>query len=450
MKLFCRIGVLWFLTTLTLLSQQPPDRNNTVTTIVSEVSRENLKTIVQKLVSFETRHTLSDTVSETRGIGAARRWIKSEFERYAKQSNGRLKVEFQEGIANVGNRVPRPTRICNVVATLQPRSGAVDSDRLFLVTGHYDTRAGNPMDTVSAAPGANDDGSGIALVLELARVLSKHEFEATIVFIAFAGEEQGLLGANQWSEMARQARLRVQGVLNNDMVGNTISGDGTVESSYVRLYSEALSPLDTGSTLRMRNTLGQENDGPSRTLARYVQEVGERYVPGFGIKMIYRRDRFLRGGDHSPFHDRGFAAVRIVDVKENYDHQHQNTRTEDGKRYGDLVDFMDFNYLARNARVNIAVLASLALAPAGPAGVGVMTTQLAYDTKLRWNKNRESDLAGYFVRYRETSAAQWHGGMFTTDTTATLKLSKDDFLFGVQAVDKEGNASLISLPVPVR
>jgi hypothetical protein len=450
MKLICSIVAMSSLTALTVLCQQPSENNKTVAAIVSELSKENLKAIVEKLVSFETRHTLSDTTSETRGIGAARRWIKSEFERYEKQSNGRLNVEFQEGLAAAGNRVPRPIKIVNVVATLQPRSGAIDSDRLFLVTAHYDTRAGNPMDTVSAAPGANDDGSGVALVLELARVMSKHEFDATIVFVAFPGEEQGLLGANQWSEMARQKRLRVQGVLNNDMVGNVVSGDGTVESTYVRLYSEALSPVDTGSTLRIRNTLGQENDGPSRTLARYVQEIGERYVPGFGVRMIYRRDRFLRGGDHSLFHDRGFAAVRIVDVKENYDHQHQNIRMENGKRYGDLVDFVDFNYLAKNARVNAAALASLALAPASPAGVGVVTTQLAYDTQLRWSRNRESDIAGYYVRYRETSTAQWQGKVFTTDTTATLKLSKDDYLFGVQAVDKEGNASLIALPVPVR
>ena len=435
---------------LSASAQQPPEKNPTVEKIVSEISQANMKMIDQKLVSFGTRHTLSDTLSEIRGIGAARRWIKSEFEKYAKQSNGRMNVEFQEGMPPTGGRVTKPTNVVNVVATLQPRSSGPGSERIFLISGHYDSRASGANDTESDAPGANDDGSGTAVVLELARVFSKYEFDATIVFAAFAGEEQGLLGATQWAEMAKQNGLRLVGVLNNDMVGNTTSGDGSTENKFVRLYAEALSPLDTGASLRSRNLLGTENDGRTRTLARYVKEIGERYVPGHEVKIIYRRDRFLRGGDQSPFHDRGFAAVRIVDAKENYDHQHQNIRKEDSKQYGDLQEFMDFEYLRENAQIDAAALASLGLAPAVPQRVGVVTSGLAYETRLRWNKNQESDLAGYLVRYRETTSPLWEGKIFTPDTTIDLKFSKDDYLFGVQAVDKEGNASLVSLPVPVR
>jgi Zn-dependent M28 family amino/carboxypeptidase len=435
---------------LSASAQQPPDKNLTVEKIVSEISQSNMKMTDQKLVSFGTRHTLSDTLSETRGIGAARRWIKSEFEKYAKQSNGRMTVEFQEGMPPTGGRVTKPTKVVNVVSTLHPRSSGPGSDRIFLISGHYDSRASGANDTESDAPGANDDGSGTTVVLELARVFSKYEFDATIVFAAFAGEEQGLLGATQWAEMAKQKGLRVDGVLNNDMVGNTTSGDGSIEDKYVRLYAEALSPLDTGATLRSRNMLGLENDGPTRTLARYIKEIGERYVPGHEVKVIYRRDRFLRGGDQSPFHDRGYAAIRLVDAKENYDHQHQNIRKEGDKHFGDLQEFMDFEYLQKNAQIDAAALSSLALAPAAPQRVGVVTSGLAYDTRLRWNKNQESDLAGYFVRYRETTSPLWEGKIFTADTTIDLKFSKDDYLFGVQAVDKDGNASLVTLPVPVR
>lgn len=435
---------------LPAFAQKPPDKSKTVAKIVSDISKASVMTYDKKLVSFGTRHTLSDTISETRGIGAARRWIKSEFEKDAAQSNGRMTVEFQEGMSPTAPRSPQPTKVVNVVAILRPMTPGPGSDRMFVVSGHYDSRASNASDDTSDAPGANDDGSGTTAVLELARVFSKYDFRATVVFIAFAGEEQGLYGSNQWAQMATAKGLPVEGVLNNDMIGNTVSGDGSVESKYVRLYAEALNPLDTGAVLRRKDFLGMENDGPSRTLARYIQEIGERFVPGHGIKLIYRRDRFLRGGDQSPFHDRGFAAIRLVDAKENYDHQHQNISKENGKPYGDLPEFVNYDYLTKNARVDAAALASLALAPQAPKNAGIVVSQLAYDTRLRWDKNKESDLAGYYVRYRETSAPQWQGRIFTADTTIDVKMSKDDYLFGVQAVDKQGNASLVSLPVPVR
>lgn len=431
-------------------SQQPPRKNPMVEKILKEISAKNIKTTVEKLVTFGTRHTLSDTVSETAGIGAARRWIKSEFERYAKGSGGRMSVEFHETTIPASARVPHPTNIVNVVATLRPESSDhATPDRILVVGGHYDSRASNPLDSVGIAPGANDDGSGTALTLELARVLSKYKFDATVAFIAFVGEEQGLLGATAWAEMAKKNKWNIEAVFNNDIVGSSIGGDGTKENKYVRLFSESFSPLDTGSVFRQRVSLGLENDGGSRSLARYIKELAESYNPKFGVHLVYRLDRFLRGGDHRPFHERGFRAVRFSVAKENYDWQHQNVRTENGKEFGDLPKFMDFDYCANVVRANAAGLATLAGAPAPPANVGLMTTELGYNTVLRWNKNKESDVSGYYVSYRETSSPVWQKKTFTTDTTMTLKISKDEFLFGIQAVDKEGNASLVTIPRPV-
>lgn len=428
---------------------QPATKNESVAKIVTEISASSIRTTVEKLASFGTRHSLSDTVSQTRGIGAARRWIKSQFDSYAKAGGGKMTVEFHESLVPASTRVPTPSMIVNVVAMLRPRTRNLQ-DRVIVVGGHYDSRASDPMDRASDAPGANDDGSGTALVLELARVFSRHDFDATLVFVAFAGEEQGLLGATHWAGMAKNNGWNVEAMLNNDIVGSVDGGDGSVEKGYVRVFSEAYSPLDTGGVFRMRNTLGLENDGASRTLARYVNETAQRYVPGFGVRMVYRRDRFLRGGDHSPFHERGFAAVRFSVAKENYDWQHQNVRAENGRKYGDLPEFMDFEYCANVARVNGAAAASLAWAPAPPRNVGVLTSQLEYQTTLRWNKNTEQDLAGYYVRSRETSSPVWQQSVFTADTSTTLKVLKDDYLFGVQAVDREGNASLVVTPRPVR
>lgn len=424
-------------------------KNPLIEKIISEVASSNIRSIVEKLSSFGTRHTLSDTISESRGIGAARRWIKSEFERYAKASDGRMSVEFHETIVPQQRRILQPTKVVNVVAQLNPKKGE-PSKRIIVVGGHFDSRASDVMDVLSDAPGANDDGSGTAVTMELARVLSRYTFDATIVFIAFAGEEQGLVGATAWSEMAKETGMNVEAMLNLDMIGSVMNGIGQIERNAVRLYAEALTPLDTGSVLRSRNSLGLENDGASRTLARYVKEIGEKYVSDFDVRMIYRRDRFLRGGDHAPFHERGFAAVRFVEVKENYDYQHQDVRFENGKQYGDLPQFIDYDYASRIAKVNAAVIYSLASAPAPPRNVGIVTSQLGYETKLRWEKNAEHDIKGYFVRYRETTSPVWQGSFFTIENSITLDLSKDDYLFGVQAVDIDGNVSLVVLPRPVQ
>lgn len=424
-------------------------KNPLIEKIISEVASSNIRSIVEKLSSFGTRHTLSDTISESRGIGAARRWIKSEFERYAKASDGRMSVEFHETIVPQQRRILQPTKVVNVVAQLNPKKGET-SKRIIVVGGHFDSRASDVMDVLSDAPGANDDGSGTAVTMELARVLSRYTFDATIVFIAFAGEEQGLLGATSYAEIAKEKGMDIEAMLNLDMVGNVKNGIGQIEQNAVRLYAEALTPLDTGSVLRSRNNLGLENDGVSRTLARYVKEIGEKYVPGFDVRMIYRRDRFLRGGDHTPFHERGFAAVRFVEVKENYDFQHQDVRIENSKQFGDLPQFVDYEYASKTAKVNAAVIASLAFGPAPPQNVGIVTSQLGYETKLKWENNLEHDIKGYFVRYRETTSPVWQGSFFTIENSITLDLSKDDYLFGVQAVDIDGNVSLVVLPRPVQ
>ncbi len=278
--------------------------------------------------------------------------------------------------------------------------------------------------------------------------MSKYTFDATIVFIAFAGEEQGLLGAVAWADMAMKAKLNVEAVFTNDIVGSIDAGDGTKENSYVRLFSEAFSPLDTGASFRQTIALGLENDGGSRSLARYIKENGELYNPAFGVDLVYRLDRFLRGGDHRPFHERGFRAVRFSEVKENYDHQHQDVRVENGKEYGDLPKFVNYEYCANVAWINVAAIATLARAPQPTQKVAILTAQLGYDTVLRWAKNPESDLAGYLVRYRQSHSPVWEKAVFTHDTTITLKQSKDEYIFGVQAVDREGNAGLVTIPRP--
>ena len=429
-------------------SQTPPDTNPEVSKIVSEVSAARLRQTVETLVRFGTRHTLSDTVSTTRGIGAARRWIFAQFEQAAARSGGRMSVAFDEFQIPRSGRVPHATKAANVVATL--RSGEPGAGPLLVVGGHYDSRASNAMDATSDAPGANDDGSGTAVVLELARVLAPYRFDATIVFIAFVGEEQGLYGAKHWSEQARRNGWNIEAMLNNDIVGSSVGGNGAVENSTVRLFSEAYSAVDTGSVFRFRNALGLENDGPSRSLARTIGEIASRYVPEFGVTMIYRRDRFLRGGDQTPFHEKGFPAVRFSVALENYDWQHQNVRKEGGKQFGDLVQFMDFDYCMKVARINAAVLATIGSAPSPPRNAGIVVSHLEYSTTVRWDRNHERDLAGYYVRYRETTSPGWQHTVFTADTTLTLPVLKDDILVGVQAVDRQGNVSLVSIPRPVR
>jgi hypothetical protein len=417
--------------------------------IVAEISPQRIEGYIRKLVGFETRHTMSDTTSDTRGIGAARRWIKSELERCG--AGTRMQVAFDSHVAPVSARISRPTEIVNVVATL-PGTQAESKDRMYVVSGHYDSRNTDVMDAEGKAPGANDDASGTAAVMEMACVMAKHDFDATIVFMTVAAEEQGLLGATHWAEEAKKNNLNVAGMFTNDIIGSSHADDGRKDDTQVRLFAEALpATKDNNDTNRMLLQTGGENDSISRQLARHVKEQGERYVKGFKVNVIQRRDRYLRGGDHMPFLERGFAALRFTEPNENFDHQHQNLRTENGRVYGDLPEFDDFNYIARVARVNAAALASLAQAPAAPHEVKMRTDKLENDSTMVWAPNPEPDLAGYRIVWRETTAPNWQGSLFVGNVTeATVKLSKDNYFFGVQAIDKNGNVSPATYPSPKR
>ena len=419
--------------------------------IVGEISPQRIEGYVRKLVSFKTRHAMSDTVSETEGIGAARRWIKGELERCGAQAGGRLQVAFDSHITPVSARISTPTEIVNVVATL-PGTQAASKERMYVVSGHYDSRNTDIMDAKGAAPGANDDASGTAAVMEMACVMARHQFDATLVFMTVAAEEQGLLGAAHWADQARLHNLNVAGMFTNDIIGSSRGDDGKVDNGQVRLFAEGIpATKEMSDTVRGLVATGGENDSISRQLARHVKEIGERYVPGFKVTVVQRSDRYLRGGDHMPFLARGYAALRFTEPAEDFSHQHQNIRKENGVQIGDLPEFDDFNYIAQVARVNSAALASLALAPSAPQKVQVRTAQLENDTSLLWQANQEPDLAGYRIVWRETTAAQWQGAMDVgLVTEAKIKLSKDNYFFGVQAIDKDGNVSVASYPTPLR
>ena len=429
-----------------------PKKNPDIEKIVREISAQRIEATIRKLVSFETRNSLSDTTSETRGIGAARRWIKSELERCSGENSGRLKVEFDEHLAPVSARVPQPTPIVNVVATLlgeQPES----RDRVYVVSGHYDSMRGTPTDADGFAPGANDDGSGTESVMEMACVMSKYKFNATLIFMAVAGEEQGLLGATFFAKAAKARGMNIAGMITNDIVGNSRGSDGKVERKKVRLFAEGIPPLKEmpDEVLTLIRT-GGENDSPPRQLGRYIKQAGERYVPNMKVEVIYRRDRYLRGGDHFPFLDAGFPAVRMTEYLEDFRHQHQNVREENGVKYGDLPEFVDFAYAADISRINAAALASLANSPSAPQDVQMENLFLENNTTFRWKANPEPNVVGYRVLWRETTAPFWQKSEdFGNVTRATvIGVSKDNVVFGLQAIDMNGNASVATFPKPFR
>jgi hypothetical protein len=423
-------------------------RQADIDAVVRDISPKRIHDYVEKLVSFGTRHTMSDTKSDTRGIGAARRWIKSELERCGA---GRLEVAFDSHVHPVMARLSAPTEIVNVVATL-PGTQAASTDRMYVVSGHYDSRVTDVMNATDDAPGANDDASGTAAVMEMACVMSKHKFDATLVFMAVAAEEQGLLGAENWAKLAKEKNWNVAGMFDNDIIGNSHNDEGKKDDSQVRLFAEGVPPgKEIPEALRTLVATGGENDTPTRQLARYVKFAGERYVPGFKVTIVNRRDRYLRGGDHIPFLERGFAAVRFTEYAEDFSHQHQDLRTESGKKFGDTIEYMDFDYAAKVTRVNVAALASLAMAPAAPKDVRVITKDLTNKTQLAWSANGEPDVAGYRVVWRDTTAADWTGSKFVGNVTSyTSDLSKDNVFFGVQAIDKSGNISPATYPLPAR
>jgi hypothetical protein len=431
---------------VTAKAQTIVQRDAEIESMVKEVSADSLRSYIHALVGFGTRNTLSTQKDAKRGIGAARNYVLSKFNQFAKQSNGRLTaiidtVTYQPD----GRRVDTPIILGNVVATLK---GTDPTDnRIFLISGHLDNMRSNVMDRTGDAPGANDDGSGTAAVMECARIMSSHTFPATIIFIAVSGEEQGLLGAKFMADRAKAQNLNIEAVLNNDIVGsNNSSETNIINNTQLRVFSEGLPIYELDKNGKMIRQLGLENDGKARQLARYVKEIGERYVDNMEVVMIYRNDRFLRGGDHTPYVENGYAAVRLTEMNENFYHQHQNVRLENGIQYGDLPEFMDFEYLRKNTGVNLANLANLAKSPSMPQEVKVDVKNLTNYTYLYWKPSLSGKPKGYYVLIRETTSAVWQKKIFTTETNMRLPYSKDNYFFAVQGVSADGNESLPVVP----
>jgi len=414
------------------------------------VSAQQIQRNIEMLVSFQTRLTLSAqdpaSISAGRGIGAARKWIESEFQRYSKDCGGCLEVKTDSFTQAPADRIPKPTEITNVYAVLKG-TDPDNAKRIVLVTGHYDSRNSDTLDVTGAAPGANDDASGTAVSLECARVLSKLKFPATIIFLTVAGEEQGLNGSKHFAEMARQQGWNIEAVLNNDIVGG--DRNSQQDAAVVRVFSEGVPVAASDADLRMIRALGGESDSPSRELARYVSEAAQTYGPGVNPVLIFRLDRYLRGGDHYSFNQQGYAAVRFTEYREDYNHQHQNVRTENGVEFGDLPKFVNFDYVVNVARLNAATLASLASAPAPPAKVRLLTKELQNDSTLSWEPSAGGRAAGYEVLWRATTSPIWEHAQTVGNTTrVTLNLSKDNVIFAVRAVDSLGHRSLPVVPLP--
>ena len=440
---------LWVLAANSLAQKSKEKPNAEITKMLKEVSAKRIESDIRKLVSFGTRNTLSEQDNPTRGIGAARDWIFAEFQKISADCGNCLQVEKQTFLQPKANRIPEPTNLTNVIATLR---GTINPERIYVVSGHYDSMCSSPTDAKCDAPGANDDASGTAAVIEMARVMSKQKFDATIIFMAVPGEEQGLLGAAYFAEQAKQNKMDIEAMFTNDIIGGVTSYKNAADRNSVRVFSEGVPSNETEQEAAVRRSVGGENDSASRQLARYIKEVADKYSPKFSVQMIYRRDRYGRGGDHIPFLERGFTAVRFTETHEDYTHQHQNVRTENNIQYGDLPEFVDFGYIANVTRINAASLASLALAPAKPKTVGLITSKLTNDTELKWDANRENDLEGYEVVWRGTTDAVWTNSVFVGNVTSYIlkAMSKDNFFFGVRAVDKDGNKSPVSFPKPAR
>ncbi|MEO6612217.1 MAG: M20/M25/M40 family metallo-hydrolase [Chitinophagaceae bacterium] len=417
--------------------------------MVSEVSKDSIESYIRKLVSFGTRSTLSTQADPKRGIGAARNWVLGRFNEFARESRGRLTAFIDTvTLQPDGRRIDKATLLGNVVATLKGTDPA--DDRIFIISGHLDNMRSNVMDGTGDAPGANDDASGVSAVMECVRIMSKRSFPATVIFVAVSGEEQGLLGANFMAEKARTQNWNIEAVLNNDIMGSNNSNEtGVINNTKIRVFSEAFSIQDTGKAALTIRSLGLENDGKTRQLARYVKETAERYVDNLEVMMVYRNDRFLRGGDHTPYVNRGYAAVRITEANENYYHQHQDVRIENGIQYGDLPEFMDFEYLRKNTAMNLCNLANLAKSPSMPQEVKVDTKKLTNFTNLSWKAPKTGKVKGFYVMIRETTSAFWQKKIFTADTKMDLPYSKDNYFFAVQSVSEEGNESLPVVPSPV-
>lgn len=415
--------------------------------IVKQVSAENIEKDIITLVNFGTRHTLSDTKSPTRGIGAARRWIKSEFEKISKECGGCLEVYFQSKIISGEKRIPDPAEVVSVIAVLK---GQTDPGRYVIMSGDIDSRVTDPMNYTDDSPGANDNASGLAGVIEAARVLSQYQFNGSIVFAALAGEEQGLFGGKIMAEQAQKDGWRIKAVLNNDMIGNIQGINGVINNTTARIFAEGTRQTETADQAKTRRFTGGEVDSPTRNLARYVDIMADRYIPNLDTMMIYRLDRFGRGGHHRPFNDVGYPAVRIMETNENYNRQHQDLRTEDGIEYGDTIEGVNFEYAAKLTALNAVSLASMAWAPNPPSNVKI-SGAVKPSTKLEWDvaKDNEKDvIAGYKVYWRLTDVSQWQNSIYVGNVSEyTLEnIVIDNYFFGVASVNKEGFESPIVFP----
>lgn len=429
-----------------LQAQTTVARDASIEQMVKEISPDSLRSYIQTMVNFGTRNTLSTQTEKKRGIGAARLYVLQKFNEFAAQSNGRLTSIIDTTTLQADKRrVDTTLLLGNVLATLK---GTDPTDnRLFIISGHLDNMRTNVMDRTGDAPGANDDASGVAAVLECARIMSKRNFGATIIFMAVSGEEQGLLGSTYMATKARKENLNIEAVLNNDIMGSNNSNEtNNINNTQVRVFSEGLPFYELDKNAKIIRQLGLENDGRSRQLARYVKEIGERYVDNLEIKLIYRNDRFLRGGDHTPFVENGFTAVRITEMNENYTRQHQNVRVENGIQYGDLIEFIDFEYLRKNTGMNLGTLANLAKAPSMPEDVKIDVKKLSNSSYLYWKKPTAGSVKGYYLLMRETTSAFWQKKIFTSATEITVPYSKDNYFFAVQSVNETGNESLPVVP----
>ncbi|PHI20197.1 peptidase M28 [Lewinellaceae bacterium SD302] len=434
----------------------PPSADLRFYEIAEAADPGRLETDIQKLVDFGTRHTLSDTLSTTRGIGAARRWIHAEFESTSSSCDDCLEVSYQRNLvpAEGNRRIPEDTWVVNVMAI---QRGTVYPERYIIMSGDIDSRVSDPLDGTSDSPGANDNASGMAGTIEAARVLSKYKFPVSIIYVGLSGEEQGLFGGKGLAEKMKSEGWEVIGIINNDMIGNITGIDGVIDNTTFRVFSEPTF-IDDGERDRIwRRFYGGEVDGPSRQLARYIHRLTNQYCTNLEAKMIYRLDRFGRGGHHRPFNDAGFPGVRIMETHENYVRQHQDLRTEDGIDYGDVIEGVNFNYCAKLTGVNMLALAGLASAPPPPANV-MIGGAVEPSTRLRWEApatgkndylNELDELAGYKIYWRETTAPQWEHSVFIPAGTVdhTLKnIVVDNYFFGVASVSKRGHESLVVFP----
>lgn len=432
------------------LSSQSADLK--IQAALNEISAQRVQADIEKLVSFKTRSTLSDqdaaSIAAGHGVGAAREWIKSEFERYSHDCGGCLEVKTDSFTQPVSERVATPTVITNVYAVLKG-TNPEDAKRIVLVTGHYDSRNSSNENVTDAAPGANDDGSGTSVSLECARVLSKLKFPGTVIFLTVAGEEQGLYGSKHFAEYAKSQGWDIEAALNNDIVGGDKS-EGQ-NPKVVRVFSESIPESTTEAQLKRLRALGGESDSPSRELARYVVQTARAYQLPVSPLLEFRQDRFLRGGDHISFNEEGFPAVRFTEYRENFNRQHQNVRTENGIEYGDLPKDVDYDYVANVARLNAATLAELASAPGEPQKVRIETRELVNDSTLDWDPPTDGRAIGYEVLWRATSAPDWeHSQSVGTETRVTLAVSKDNVIFAVESIDAAGHKSQPIVPVPER